>query len=627
MTAEPSPEQPPKSDATHLRNLDFVPFPAVEQLGIVGDRRCAATIAADGTVCWLCLPRFDATPVFGALLDLTKGGYWRLGPEDRDLGTQRYLPGTAVLVTHWEAPGSVLELTDCMLWPEDTRPDGLDGRRVLLRRLRCLSGTRRVINRAVPREDFRLPACAAPLGAAGVRLQTPSMDLGLWCSAPLQLSPGHDGAGLVAELTEGEEIWSILDGAEAVGGWTVEAARAALERTVAYWQSWSAALECTGRRAERIRLSAIAVHLCTYAPTGAVIASPTAGLPERVPGSYTYDYRYCWVRDGAVAMALLVQLGALEPVGRWLDWLAGLPSARSDGTKGAPLQVLYRIDGAAETPGHQRDDIEGYRSCKPVRFGNPVYQMLELDGFGFLADLALAYAHAGGGLTEAHWDLVRRCADFVAANWQEPDGGTWELMPFQHFTSSKVMCWVALDRSLGIAALLGHPAPSAWAAARAAIHAEVMDKGWCGAARSFTQHYGSDGLDATALLIPLMGFLPPDHERVRSTVAAVVKGLSLNGLLHRFIPDHTPGRPNQPMGDREGAFLMCGFWLARTWAMLGEPARTEAVLARAEACGGTTGLFSEAGDARHAPGLLGNMPLLFSQAEYARAAMATREAD
>ena len=604
-------------------DIHFIPFPPIERLAVIGDRRTAALIAADGTLCWLCLPRFDATPIFGALLDLQKGGFWRLGPEDREFGDQQYMPGAAVLVTRWETPEATLELTECMLWPQDERAEAGESRRAVVRRLACLSGQRQVTHRIQPREDFKKPATIS--GADGaMRVQTPSHDLRLWCSHPMTIPSDRDGAQLVTLLREGEEIWAVLDSAAEDANWSVDAARAELDETQAYWIAWSGRLSCTGPRAEEIRLAAIVVHLCTYAPTGAIIAAPTTSLPERVPGEYNYDYRYCWVRDGSIAAGLFAQLGSPSETGRFLTWVAERLRPVSEDPTTMPLQVLYRVDGGTKLPADERKDITGYRSCQPVRFGNPVYQMREIDGFGFLADCALLFARHGGALTEAHWELIRRNADFIAQNWREKDAGTWELMPFENFVVTKVMSWVTLDRSLTIAERLGHQAPPTWADARREVHDEVLRLGWSEKIGAFRQRYGSDALDGTLLLIPIMGFLPPGDPRVRSTVEAVDKVLKLNGLVHRFVPTATPGRPDHPMGDKEGAFLMCNFWLSQAWSILGEPERAEAALARAEACRGTTRLFSEAADSRHAPGLLGNMPLLFSQVEYARAARALK---
>jgi GH15 family glucan-1,4-alpha-glucosidase len=613
-------------DDADQADLHFVPFPPIETLAVVGDRRCAATIAADGSVCWLCLPRFDAIPVFGALLDLTKGGYWRMGPETRDLGVQRYLPGTAVLTTIWTHPDGVLEATDCMLWPQDRREPGLDSRRVMLRRLRCTSGRRRVLHRIVPREDFRIPATVSAEHGY-LRLQTRALDLSLWCSHSIAIfDDAADGAQAVHDLASGEEIWTVLDEAAHGADWSVAAASKALEATAAWWRDWSGTLACSGARAERMRLSAIVVQLCTYAPTGAVIAAPTSSLPERVPGKYNYDYRYAWVRDSSLSVAVLAQLGVTGPAGRLLDFFAGRLAPQSDDKTQMPLQVLYRIDGGKRVPKQERPDINGYRDCAPVMFGNPVWQMHEIDGFGFLVDCAHTFATHGGTLSAEHWKLLHRVVDFIAHNWQEPDAGTWELMPSQQFVSTKVLCWVALDRGIAIARLLHHTPPAIWSTARRELHAQVMSKGWSAKIGAFRQRYDSDTLDGTALLIPLLGFLPPDHPYVRATVEQVEKVLSINGLVHRFVPERTPGRPNHAMGDKEGAFLMCTMWLAQAWQMLGEPKRAEAALSRAEACTGSSLLFSEAADARKTPGLLGNMPLLFTHVAYTYAARAVAAA-
>ena len=613
MTAQPS--------SADQADLHFVPYPPIERLAVVGDRRTAAMVAADGAVCWMCLPRFDAVSMFGALLDLKKGGFWRLGPEARDFGHQSYVDGTAVLTTRWTSAEGELELTDCMLWPGDERSPEEECRRVMVRRLRCVAGRRQVMHRIDPREDFRMPAAVSREGEV-MRLQTRGFDLGLWCSAEMHIGSDGDNAHRTVEISAGEEIWAVLDCAAEAGRWTAARAEAALDETIRYWTKWSSRLRCEGSRADDIRLAAIMVHLCTYAPTGAIIAAPTTSLPERVPGSYNYDYRYCWVRDGSITVSLLAQLGMVEPVSRFLDFVAARLRPDTNGAFGMPLQVLYRIDGGAKIPKDERSDISGYRDCQPVRMGNPVYQMHEIDGFGFLAECILLFVEAGGTLKDDHWEVLRRSADFIAANWSEKDAGTWELMPSQDFIATRVMSWVTLDRAIEVAEKTGRKPPLAWATARKQVQADVLKHGWSDKVGAFRQRYDSDALDGTELLIPLMGFLPPDDPKVRATVERIEKVLSLNGLVHRFVAEETPGRPDQPMGDREGAFLMCTFWLAQAWQMMGETDKARRALERAERCRGTTRLFSEAGDARHEPGLLGNMPLLFSEAAYARAAMA-----
>lgn len=613
MTDRPSPED--------RADLHFVPYPPIDRLAVIGDRRTAAMVAADGTVCWTCLPRFDATPVFGALLDLKKGGYWRLGPEDRDFGEQGYVEGTAVLRTRWTSPEAVLESTECMLWPEDERAPGLEPRRVLVRHLRCVSGSRRVVHRMEPWEDYRTVAAIEERGPA-LRIGMRGFDLGLWCSRGMEVGGDGGEAHATFDLEAGDDVWAVFDDAAHADEWDAAKARAALDATVAYWQGWSGGLACGGSRAEEIRRAAVVVHLCTYAPTGAPVAAPTTSLPERVPGTYNYDYRYCWIRDGSLTIGLLAQLGQTGPVARFLDFVAARLRPETGDASQMPLQVLYRIDGGTKTPKDERSDISGYRDCGPVQMGNAVFQMHEIDGFGFLADCIHRFVEAGGTLEDRHWEVMRRTADFIAANWAEKDAGTWELMPSQDFTATKVMNWVALDRAIAVAEKTGRDAPATWAQSRERVRADALERGWSDDVGAFVQRYGHDALDGTALLIPLMGFLPPEDPRVRATVERVDKVLRLNGLVHRFVPEKTPGRPDQPMGDREGAFLMCTMWLAEAWQMLGESGKAERALARAEACRGSARLFSEAGDARQSPGLLGNMPLLFTEAAYARAAIA-----
>jgi GH15 family glucan-1,4-alpha-glucosidase len=291
-----------------------------------------------------------------------------------------------------------------------------------------------------------------------------------------------------------------------------------------------------------------------------------------------------------------------------------------------PLQVLYRIDGAREAPVVERNDLYGYRGSRPVRFGNVAASMIELDSYGYLANCALIYLEHGGEWEPDFWRMIRRVAEFMASNWRRKGSSIWEITPEQDFVASKVMSWVTLDRSLKIADRIGeHGAfEKEWADVRDQIHAEVMDRGWSDRLGSFRQHYGADTVDGALLLIPIMKFLPVDHPKVSATIERVVEHLVVNGFLQRFVASQVPTPGSLPLGEEEGGFLMCSFWLAQVHAMRGEIDEAEAILRRAEAIAGPVGLFAEGVDARN-NSFLGNMPLLFSQVEYAKAAIALEE--
>ena len=594
--------------------LRFVPFPPVGKLGVIGDRRTAAMVAADGTVCWWCLPNYDGDAAFGALLDVGKGGFWRLGPQALSLGEQRYIPDTAVLVTRWEQDGFTLELTDTMLWPDNSRPAGFDDRRTILRRLRSLRGRAPCVMRLEVKPDFGAPAAVTSVDG-GFVFTAAALRLGLWASRPLETAEN----GLAAEfcLSEGDEVWFVLGVEEAPAEWTGQRADEAFASTTAYWRNWNCELASTGSRDEMIHRSALTVQLLSFAPTGAPLAAPTSSLPERIGGGRNYDYRYSWVRDASLSVALLSLLGQKKEARRFFDWLEHLQPG-----KNMPLQVVYCVDGGREMPLTERKELTGYRESTPVHMGNAAADMVEIDSFGYLADSALIFLEHGGSWRDGFWDLIRRVADFTVEHWREPGACIWELTPVKQFVVGKVMSWVTLDRAVRIAERIGWAAGTdIWRKGMAEIRAEVMGRGWSERLGSFRQYYDVDTVDAALLLIPVMGFLPADHPRVIGTVAQIETRLMVNGFVYRFVASELPNQGDRPLGEEEGGFLMCTFWLAHVYALRGEREKADAILRRAEALAGGTGLFSEAVDAR-TPTLIGNMPLVFSHAEYARAALA-----
>jgi GH15 family glucan-1,4-alpha-glucosidase len=335
-------------------------------------------------------------------------------------------------------------------------------------------------------------------------------------------------------------------------------------------------------------------------------------LPERIGGDRNWDYRYSWVRDAALSVAILSRLGHTAASRRYMDCLTTYRSSTD-----SPLQVVYGIDGTLDLPEQKRWDLAGYAGSRPVRVGNRACSQRQLDSLGFFTDSALTYLENDGEWTAEHWDMVRRAADYTAANWQQPDSGIWEKLEERHFVSSKVMSWVALDRAVTIAQRTGQAPPEHWRSALKTIHAEVMDRGWSERRQSFLQAYDGDELDASALLIPIMGFLPVDHSRVVATVDRIVDELAIDGFVHRY----TPATDEPPLGEFEGAFLPCTFWLATVLAMAGQTGEARTILARAEAIADELGLFAEEVDVA-TRSFLGNTPLLFAHAEYVRAVIA-----
>jgi GH15 family glucan-1,4-alpha-glucosidase len=596
----------------------FIPYPPIEKLGTIGDRRTAALIAADGTLCWMCVPHYDGTPAFGALLDAERGGYWKLGPGKRRFGRQTYVEDTACLRTLWEDETASLELVDCMPWPQDARPHALQNQHAVIRHLRCVRG--RVTCRCAMRVcDGFGEGCDGPDAVSDHCIAFRGRrDSVLWSSVKLHVD--KDCVDTTFELHEGEGVWCVYGSARSP--WTADRAAQTLDETAAYWRNWLGAVAFSGARRTLVRRSALLAHLLSFAPTGAVVAAPSAALPERIAGDRNYDYRFTWIRDASLSLALLSKLGATKDAQRFLHWISGLAPGRT-----MPLQVLYRIDGSVEAPLTEHGELSGYRGSKPVRFGNPAVSMFEIGSFGYFTDCAWIYLQHGGQWLSEYWDTIRRVADFTAVHWREPDSGIWEITPVHHFVSSKVLSWVALDRALKIARRVGKSGEfeSRWRNEMSNIHAEVMARGWSEPLQAFRQRYDAESVDAALLLIPIMGFLPLDHPRVLSTVERVLERLEINGFLYRFVEKDLPGQGTLPPGEEEGAFLMCTFWLAQFFAQRGKLDTADRILARAESIAGELGLFSEAIDARNGS-FLGNTPLLFSQTEYARAAITLAEA-
>jgi GH15 family glucan-1,4-alpha-glucosidase len=585
----------------------------IAELGVVGDRRTAAVISADGTVQWFCLPNYDGIAIFGRLLDSARGGHWRLGPAATSIGLQCYAGSSNVLITSWESADGDLELIDAMLSPEHRRAKGGEVQRTLLRRLRCRRGSVPCITELALRADFDGGPLTSPV-PEGLELRIAGLALGLWSSHRLEAK--GDRVCSAFRLSSGEEFWAILGVANDPAAWSAKRAEQALEAAIRHWREWSDRYSCDGPRKSGIVRSALAIELLSFAPTGALAAAATSSLPERIGGDRNYDYRYAWIRDASMAIATLSVLGDLESAERYLSWLSGLHSSTE-----MPLQVLYRVDGSTDLAQHERGDIAGYCSSRPVRFGNHAYRQRQIDCFGYLADCAAIYMLQGGRWAPEHWQLICRIADYTVKTWRKPSNGIWERAERRHFVSSKVMSWTTLKRALDFAELTGADGDlRQWRTTLVQIRADVMEHGWSERLQAFRQHYGADTLDASSLLIPLMGFLEPIHPRVIATVRRIENDLMLDGLVYRFRPEAS----DPPMGQFEGAFLPCCFWLAAVYAMMDRCDDAEAMLTRTEQLVGGAGLFSEEADGGSRL-LLGNVPMIFSHAEYTRAALQLAE--
>ena len=590
-------------------------YQPIENYGIIGNLRTAALVGMDGSIDWLCLPHFDSPSVFAAILDDAKGGRFRIAPTYDPLRhKQFYWPDTNILITRFLHADGVGEVEDYMpVGGAGTVPDEL------IRRVRVVRGRLPFRLECRPAFDYARGAHQIHIAGAGARFDGPRLSLGL--AAPVPLQP--DGDGVVADFTlgEGEKVTFVLRliGPEDRPGNCPgrSDAEELFRDTVAFWRRWVSKCTYTGRWRGMVERSALTLKLLSFEPTGAIVAAPTCSLPEAIGGERNWDYRYTWVRDAAFTLYGLLRIGFTEEAVRFGDWLKDRWQD-IDGNGTGPLQLMYGIDGRAELTEETLDHLEGYRGSRPVRIGNGAYGQLQLDIYGELMDAVYLYNKYVEPIGYDGWTRLRRLVDWLCDNWKREDEGIWEVRGGRrHFVYSKVMSWVALDRSLRLADKRSFPADRArWLKIRDEIYEEVMARGWDPRRRAFVQAFGSDALDASSLLMPLVFFMAPNDPRMLRTVDAIRRplaagGLAADGLVYRYDPAAAP----DGLSGREGTFNMCSFWLVEALTRAGrtDPARLEDARLLFEQMLGYAnhlGLYAEqTGDSGEA---LGNFPQAFT---------------
>jgi GH15 family glucan-1,4-alpha-glucosidase len=591
-------------------------YQPIENHGIVGNMHTAALVGMDGSVDWLCLPRFDSPSVFGALLDADKGGRFRIAPTATGQLRQKqyYWPETNVLVTRFLHADGIAEVEDYMPVGCGAGPNAQ-----LVRRVRVVRGELPLEAECRPAFDYARARHATAVSECGARFDGPGMSLGLAASVPMQ----RDGDGTVASfvLGEGQSATFVLrliapdahpgrcPGTEEAADWFRE--------TVDFWHRWAARCTYRGRWREVVLRSALALKLLTYQPTGAIVAAPTTSLPEGIGGVRNWDYRYTWIRDAAFTVYAFLRVGFTEEATGFRDWLTARYKERKSHCD-SPLQLMYGIDGRFDLTEEELPHLDGYAGSRPVRIGNGAHGQLQLDIYGELLDAAYLFNKYASPIGYDGWRNLRTLVDWVAENWDREDEGVWEVRGGRrHFVYSKFMCWVALDRGLRLADKRSFPADRVgWLKARDAIYEEVMAKGWNESRGSFVQAYGSDALDASALLMPLTFFMAPNDPRMLATVDAIRSpatrgGLGADGLVYRYDPKAAPdGLPGV-----EGTFNMCSFWLVEALTRAGRtdpPRLAEARLLFEQMLGygNHLGLYAEqTGPSGEA---LGNFPQAFT---------------
>ena len=601
------------------------PFPPIGDYGFLSDCETVALVAPSGNVEWLCLPRIDSPSVFGAMLDRDAGDF-RLGPYDLDVpAARRYLPGTMVLETSWGTPSGWIIVRDLLLmgpWHhEDERsrthrraPTDYDADHVLLRTVRCVNGEVQIVMDCEPMFDYgRLPVEWVYSGAAYEQAvaRVPGHDLELTLTTDLRI--GIEGGRATARtlLKEGERRFCALSWSEHPAPTTSDEAYERLVWTAHHWQHWLA----RGHFPDHpwrgyLQRSALTLKGLTFAPTGALVAAATTSLPETPGGRRNWDYRYSWVRDATFALWALYTLGFDWEANDFFWFVADVAERDKD------LQVMYGVDGRAELP-EEELDLEGYEGARPVRIGNDAYRQHQHDVWGAVLDSVYLHTKTRDGLDERIWSILVHQVESALASWREPDQGIWEVRgPLQHFTSSKLMCWVAVDRGARLARLKGEDELAEdWEARAEEIKDDICTHG-VDERGVFTQRYGEPALDASLLLVPLFRFLPADDPRVVATVRAIADELTVDGLVLRYRVEET----DDGLGTEEGAFLICSFWLVSALSEIGDRERARALCEKLLSLASPLELYAEEIDP-HSGRHLGNFPQAFTHLALINAVM------
>ncbi len=563
-------------------------YPGIGDYGLVGDLRSAALISRQGSVDWMCLPRFDSPWVFGRLLDWQRGGFFQLAPAAEATAFRQYRTDSNVLETTWTQERCRMRVVDFM--PVVANAHGQPPESVrLVRIVQPVSGALEWKLTFAPRFDYgrhvpvlkrlRPGMLEAAAGRSRLALQypddvVPAMSDGTATIAGRSL-PGRPRAFILHYL-EGEPGPALVPFADA---------RTWLERTGTFWSNWFGSCRYRGRFEEHVRRSALTLKLMQYLPTGAFVAAPTTSLPESLGGTLNWDYRYTWLRDGAVLVNALLDLGFEEEAAGFMRWL-GLVHQRHP----EQFQIMYQVDGEERIPEYTLEDLEGYRGSRPVRIGNAAVDQVQLDVYGEIMETAHAAWRARKSLPRLRRQTLIAIVDYVLAHWQDEDSGIWEARQRKRrYLYSQVMCWTALDRALRMdpALRMGARRRAAVLRTRAEIKRTVLTRGFNREVGAFTQALDATELDATALTVPLVGMIPATDARVASTVAVLQQRLTRDGFLYRYLPQDSEFQ--QP----EGVFIICTFWLVMVLAQMGRQQEAEELFSRATEAANDLGLLAE----------------------------------
>ena len=537
----------------------------IEDHGLVGDGSTAALVGRDGAISWMCAPRFDSPPVFCRILDARRGGAFALAPEGLIESRQFYEPDTAVLVTEMRGPAGLVRVTDALTLRQgaDLTEDAAAGRYELLRVAEVVEGNARLRIEIEPRGESRVFA-----RSGGLFIRNPArphLDLQLSSSVPLAslaLSAPPGGLRGVMELVEGSRLSLTLCWGRGVSRHRPLSAEDSLAATRDAWRRWAARIGYAGPQKEIVSRSALTLKLLNHFESGAIVAAPTSSLPEVIGGERNWDYRYAWLRDAAFAVYALNRIGCPEEASAFLGWALDAVEI------GERPRSLYDLDGDYAAPEQTEAALEGYRRSRPVRWGNAATEQTQHDVYGEIIDCAYQWAARHGQIDEALWKRLCELIEDAKREWRSPDHSIWEVRaPGRPFTYSAAMCQVALDRGAKMVERFKLPGRGlGWRAAAEGIRAAILDEAWDERLNSLTEHLGGGGLDASLLCLPLRRVIPADHPKMVATTAAVAERLSAgDGLLYRYLPHVSP----DGLTGRDGAFLLCSFWLVDNLAYQG----------------------------------------------------------
>jgi GH15 family glucan-1,4-alpha-glucosidase len=589
-------------------------YPAIADHGLIGDLQSAALVATDGTVDWFCCPRFDSPSVFASILDDQKGGRFSITSTSAGTVTkQMYVPDTAILVTRYLSERGVAEVLDFMPIHD---PQVATDRRRLARVIIGVRGEIELEARIEPRFDYGRRSHTADVTGSSAKFDSGKQTLRLASTWPLErhdvdararftVRAGDRGGFLLSSGAEEDDL--VLGGG---------AVLALLRDTAAFWRGWIERSRYRGRWRESVQRSAIALKLMTYAPTGALVAAPTAGLPEQVGGERNWDYRYTWVRDASFSVYSLLGLGFTEEAAAFGRWLRDRVEERPPYSD-HPLSIMYRVDGSSDLAEDVLDHLDGYRGSRPVRIGNGAADQLQLDIYGEALD-AIHHADRNGlGPAYRGWSALTGLIDWLEKNWDQPDEGIWETRGGrQPFVYGRLMSWVAFDRSLRLADRHGLPAPvDQWRGARDHVYRDVMENGWNEEIGAFVQIPGSDVLDASILMMPLVGFVTPTDPRWQSTLDAIDRTLVSDSLVYRYDPKASP----DGLRGEEGTFSICTFWYVDALARSGRLEAARLTFEKMLTYANHVGLFAE--EIGLTGEQLGNFPQAFTHLSLINAAI------